>query len=128
MVARAKRQTKHRGNAAGAIESRGRTGRKPTSAEKQRGGSPAGAKSAATRANRFDKPPTWRGAFVRAMAAAVLMLLISLLLLKGKSNQAIVLFPVVLAAYVPISYYTDLWLYRRRLAGKAKQAGNGGAR
>ena len=29
-----KRQTKHRGNAAGVIETRGRTGRKPTAAEK----------------------------------------------------------------------------------------------
>ena len=29
-----KRQTKHRGNAAGEVESRGRTGRKPTVAEK----------------------------------------------------------------------------------------------
>ena len=29
-----KRQTKHRGNAAGVVESRGRTGRKPTAAEK----------------------------------------------------------------------------------------------
>jgi hypothetical protein len=24
--------------------------------------------------------------------------------------------------YVPISYYTDLWLYRRRLRNKARQA------
>ena len=31
---RRKRQTKHRGNAAGMVESRGRTGRKPTPAEK----------------------------------------------------------------------------------------------
>ena len=31
---RRKRQTKHRGNAAGMVESRGRTGRKPTAAEK----------------------------------------------------------------------------------------------
>jgi len=30
-----KRQTKHRGNAAGVVESRGRTGRKPTKAEKE---------------------------------------------------------------------------------------------
>ena len=29
-----KRQTKHRGNAAGVVESRGRTGRKPTADEK----------------------------------------------------------------------------------------------
>jgi hypothetical protein len=114
---RRRRQTKHRGNAAGMIESRGRTGRKPTSAEKQ--GSTSG-KGAGARTNRFDKPPTWRGAIVRAMAAAVVMLLISILLLK-KANQAVAIFPIVLVAYVPISYYTDLWLYRRRQASKARQ-------
>lgn len=113
---RRKRQTKHRGNAAGAIESRGRTGRKPTSAEKR---GPAAAKGASPKGNRFDKPPTWRGAFVRAMAAAVVMLLISILLLK-KANQAVAIFPIVLVAYIPISYYTDLWLYRRRQGQKAK--------
>ena len=75
---RRKRQTKHRGNAAGVIESRGRTGRKPTAAEK-RGETRAGAK--ATRANRYDRPPTWRGAFWRALiAAAILMVVIALLL------------------------------------------------
>lgn len=109
------------------VEARGRTGRKPTGAEKQ-GGTRSSAKASSTRSNRFDRPPTWRGAFVRAMAAAILMLLISLLLLKGKGNQAIVIFPFVLVAYVPISYYTDLWLYKRRMASKAKQAGRGSSR
>jgi phosphoglycerol transferase MdoB-like AlkP superfamily enzyme len=52
------------------------------------------------------------------MAAAVLMLLVSLLLIKNH-NQAIAIFPIVLAIYVPISYYTDLWLYRRRQRNKA---------
>jgi hypothetical protein len=112
---RRKRQTKHRGNAAGAIESRGRTGRKPTSAEK-RGAASAG-RAQGGREHRFDKAPTWRGAFVRAMAAAIVMLLLSILILK-KANQAIALFPIVLLLYVPISYYTDLWLYRRRQASK----------
>jgi hypothetical protein len=114
---RRRRQTKHRGNAAGMVESRGRTGRKPTAAEKR--GAAAG-KPKAPKAHRFDRPPTWRGALVRAMAAAVLMLLISIALIK-KANQAIALFPIVLLAYVPISYYTDLWLYRRRMAAKAKR-------
>jgi len=54
------------------------------------------------------------------MAAAVLMLLVSLLLLK-KPNQAIALFPIVLILYIPISYYTDMWLYNRRMRDKAKQ-------
>ena len=51
-----KRSTKHRGNAAGVVETRGRTGRKPTDAEK---------KPAATggkRQDRFDRPPSWREA------------------------------------------------------------------
>ena len=38
-----KRRTKHRGNAAGSIEARGRTGRKPT-AEEQKAGRPAAAR------------------------------------------------------------------------------------
>lgn len=119
---RRRRQTKHRGNAAGMVESRGRTGRKPTADEKS--GKPIAAKDRAKQIPRADRPPTWLGAFYRAMAAAVLMLLVSLLLLKLKHpNQAIALFPIVLVAYVPISYYTDLWLFRRRQAAKARAAG-----
>lgn len=116
---RRRRQTKHRGNAAGMVESRGRTGRKPTADEKS--GKASSIKAAEKRAPRADRPPTWLGALYRAMAAAVLMLLVSLLLLKLKHpNQAIALFPIVLLLYVPISYYTDLWLFRRRQATKAK--------
>lgn len=117
-----KRQTKHRGNAAGVVESRGRTGRKPTSAEKT--GKDSGASAKEKPLSRLEQPPSWRGAFYRAMAAAVLMLLISILLLK-KPNEAIALFPIVLIGYVPISYYTDSWLYKRRMASKAKQKGAG---
>jgi hypothetical protein len=113
-----KRQTKHRGNAAGFVESRGRTGRKPTAEEKS-GRMPDG-KPREKRIPRQDRPPTWIGAFYRAMVAAVLMLLISLLLIK-KSDEAIALFPIVLVLYVPISYYTDLWMYRRRMRAKAKK-------
>ncbi|HEY2535524.1 MAG TPA: hypothetical protein VGI24_00885 [Solirubrobacteraceae bacterium] len=111
-----KRQTKHRGNAAGVVESRGRTGRKPTKAEKE------GKPRAEQQIPKRDRPPTWLGAFYRAMAAAVLMLLVSLLLLK-KPNEAIALFPIVLIFYIPISYYTDMWLYNRRMRNKAKQGG-----
>jgi hypothetical protein len=112
-----RRQTKHRGNAAGVVESRGRTGRKPTAAEKSgKGGGAAREK----RLEKYDRPPTWRGAFYRAMAAAVLMLLVSIVLLK-KPNQAIALFPIVLLLYVPVSYYTDQWMFNRRQRSKAKR-------
>jgi hypothetical protein len=114
---RRRRQTKHRGNAAGIVESRGRTGRKPTKAEKT-------GKPREQRVPRQDRPPTWRGAFYRAMFAAVALLLVSLFLLKQPA-QAIALFPIVLLIYVPISYYTDLWLYRRRMRSKAKRGGGG---
>ncbi len=82
-----KRQTKHRGNAAGMVESRGRTGRKPTSAEKK------GAKTSETRAksapiDRRNKPPSWRRAFIAAMFAAVLLFVIMSVLFK-KPTQGI---------------------------------------
>src|SRR5665213_2980946 len=125
-----KRQTKHRGNAAGVVESRGRTGRKPTAAEKSgKGGDAKQAKE--QRLAKQDRPPTWLGAFYRSMVAAVLMLLVSLFLLK-KPGEAIALFPIVLALYVPISYYTDTWMFnrrqRRKAAARAEKAAGGGGK
>ena len=119
--ARRRRRTKHRGNAAGVVEARGRTGRKPTTAEKTGTGAGTG-RGRESRLERLNRPPTWRGAFYRAMAAAVLLLLVSLLLLK-KPAQAIALFPVVLLIYLPISYYTDLWMFKRRQRNRAGRTG-----
>ena len=118
---RGKRKTKHRGNAAGVVESRGRTGRKPTAAEKS--GKPGDlAKEREQALDRRDRPPTWRNAFLRSMVAAIIMMLIVIVVLN-KSNQAIALFPIVLALYVPISYYTDNYMYDRRQRSKAKEGG-----
>jgi hypothetical protein len=120
-----KRHTKHRGNAAGAIESRGRTGRKPTAAEKS-----SDARERARAKERLldkrDRPPTWRGAFVKAMIAAVALLVFGLLFLKNASST-IGLFPIVLVIYTLISYYTDRWIYNRRQRSKARQGGGGRA-
>jgi hypothetical protein len=119
---RRKRQTKHRGNAAGVVESRGRTGRKPTAAEKSgKAGDAARAKEKLL--DKRDQPPTWRGAFLRAMFAAVLMLAVLLLFKISKPNQAIALFPIVLLMYVPVSYYTDQWLFKRRQRSKGGRGG-----
>ncbi len=118
---RRKRQTKHRGNAAGVVESRGRTGRKPTAAEKS--GDPRQvAKAKAKPIDKRDQPPTWKGAFYKAMLATVVLLLIVILFLK-QSNQAIGVFPIVLAVYTAVSYYTDKWIYDRRQRQKAKGTG-----
>jgi hypothetical protein len=117
-----KRQTKHRGNAAGVVESRGRTGRKPTAAEKSLAGKER-AQARQKREARHDRPPTWRGAFTRALAAAALVLVVMLVLLPKNKAQAFLYFPFVLVLYVPISFYTDQWLYRRRMRGKERGGG-----
>ncbi|MHB8491879.1 MAG: hypothetical protein ACYDA6_06675 [Solirubrobacteraceae bacterium] len=115
-----RRQTKHRGDATGAVVSRGRTGRKPNEEEKS---AAARAKAAERRqrADRLDRPPTWRGAALRALFAAVLVLVAGIALIHAKTAQSLEFFPVVFLIYVPLSYYTDQWLYRRRLARKAQR-------
>ena len=116
-----KRQTKHRGNAAGMVETRGRTGRKPTAGEKGKGAKPSTTKEAAAqrREERLNTPPTWRGAINRAAVAVVFFALMVVLLFKQNIAAAVGLAAFMMLLYVPLGYYTDLWLYRRRQAKRA---------
>jgi Flp pilus assembly protein TadB len=118
-----KRQSKHRGNAAGVIESRGRTGRKPTAAEKS-GDSRALAREKDRLLDKRDRPPSWRAAFVKAMVAGAVLLFVVIIFLK-QANQAIGLFPVVIVFYTVVSYYTDKWMYERRQRKKASGTAGG---
>ena len=108
------RRTKHRGNAVGMIEARGRTGRKPSASEK--GGSKSGGgRPDKTRKNRYDEPPTWKGASWRAAIAAFVVYVASTLLLKHTTPaKNLVLIPIVLVLYMPIIFYTDQFMYRRQ--------------
>src|ERR671926_89473 len=101
-----RRRTKHRGNAAGVVEARGRTGRKPTAAEKGSAGAQGARSNQQRREERYDRPPTWRGAFYRALFAAVALLVLAIVLLHSPV-QAVIYFVFALLAYTPISYYTD---------------------
>jgi hypothetical protein len=113
------RRTKHRGNAAGMIESRGRTGRKPSAAEKGTSSS-GGRKPGATRKNRYDSPPTWKGASWRAAIAAAVVYAVSTVLIKHTTpTRNLILVPIVLALYMPIIYYTDQFMYRRQQRRKS---------
>jgi hypothetical protein len=109
-----KRRTKHRGNAAGMVETRGRTGRKP---------GPADRKTAARRArmDRFSKPPTMRGAMQRSTIAALVFIGAMILIVHQTVAASIALGGFVLLFYVPLSYYTDLFFYRRRQAKDLEQ-------
>jgi hypothetical protein len=113
-----KRKTKHRGNAAGVIESRGRTGRKPTKAEKS-GDARTVAKARQKPVDPRDRPPTWKGALVPAMFAAAVFLLIVLIGFHGKSSF-LELFPIVLIMYVPVTYWTQKRSYERRKRKRAE--------
>jgi len=115
-----RRRTKHRGNAAGVVEARGRTGRKPTAAERG-GATSVSTRASQKRAERYERPPTWRRAFNRALLASGALFVVALLLVHSVA-AAIVYFVVAALAYTPISYYTDLWLYRRNQRTKQGRA------
>jgi hypothetical protein len=111
---RRKRQTKHRGNAAGMVETRGRTGRKPTAGERKGQGRKV-------RVNRFDKPPTWRNSFNRAGIAAAIFVIVAILALHLKPAPAILFGAFMAVFYTPLTFYTDNFMYRRRQAKLAQQ-------
>jgi hypothetical protein len=117
---RRRRQTKHRGNAAGVIESRGRTGRKPTPGEKS-GDHRQLAREREAKLDKRDRPPTWSNAFIKAMIAAIALLAIFLVGFH-QSTGAIAIFPFVLVFYTVISYYSDKWVYTRRQRKKLEPA------
>ena len=113
-----KRRSKHRGTAAGTIESRGRTGRKPTAQERSAGKQD---QARQRRLERLDRPPTWKSAGQRALIAAAVFLVAVLVLFKQKPGPAISLAAFMVLVYLPMGYYTDLFLYRRRQRKKAEE-------
>jgi hypothetical protein len=105
-----KRRTKHRGNAAGVVESRGRTGRRPTPQEQRKAARQSGAR-------RELKPPTWQRAGVKALGFAVLLLVLTQTGLFGRQQtlaSGLILAGMSLLLYIPAAYATDRWAYNRQ--------------
>ena len=119
-----KRRSKHRGNAAGVIEARGRTGRPPSAAERKLSDKEAAAQR---RRERMMREPSWNSAAKRAALAAIVFGVLLVLAFQTPVGQAISLTAFVFLFYIPLGYYTDLALYRARERRKAKQrqAGQG---
>jgi drug/metabolite transporter (DMT)-like permease len=106
-----KRRTKHRGNAAGVIEARGRTGRKPT-AEEQKKAAHMSARE------RRAKPPSWNSAALKALAMAVVLFALTQFHVLGKNtnvSQGLVLAAFAMIIYTPLAYFTDRAVYNRML-------------
>ena len=64
------------------------------------------------RAQRFDTPPTWRGSLNRAAFAAALFGVL-MIVLGRPIVQALALASLMVFMYLPLSYYTDRFLYTR---------------
>jgi hypothetical protein len=122
-MARSNRRTKHRGNAAGMIESRGRTGRKPTSTEKGSTSRGSGGSSSGQKGHRYDTPPTWKGSAIRAVIAAAVVYALSTLLINKhvSAGSNLVIVPIVLLLYTPMIFYTDNFMYKRRQRRKSSR-------
>jgi hypothetical protein len=107
---KSKRKTKHRGNAAGVVEVRGRTGRPPTPEERKR----------QARETRQRKPPTWKSATQRAALAGVIMFVVLYVTNRSKHSDrlvaALVFAILAMVIYTPGVYYFEQSLYKRRMA------------
>ena len=112
-----KRRTKHRGNAAGSVEARGRTGRKPTEAERRK-------TTASLREERRFAEPTWSSAAIRAGLASIMLFVLFQVGLAGEKQPVVTSLTLAVAAfliYVPLGYKFDriFWERRMRKHGRA---------
>lgn len=109
-----KRQTKHRGNAAGVIETRGRTGRPPSATERKQ------ASREQRREERLTRKPTLKSSAQRAMLAGGFMFLFLMVTDHSSAGtrvlSALVFAVVASCLYIGIGYYFELFLWRRRMA------------
>ena len=105
-----KRRNKHRGNAAGSIEARGRTSRNAKL-------SPAEQKKA-DRQSRMLRVPTWKSAASKAGLMSILLFVLTQVGLLGKDMPlatSIFFAAAAMAIYTPLAYATDVWVYKRQL-------------
>lgn len=112
-----KRRTKHRGNAAGVVEARGRTGRRPSPEEMKK------LSRAEARQRRLNKPPSWRSAFLKSALMAALLFVFTRIGLLGEDMpiaQSFVISFFALLLYTPLAYATDGWVYRRNQKRQAR--------
>ena len=117
-----KRRSKHRGTAAGTIEARGRTGRRPAAGEQKQ------LTRQEARERRLNKPPSWNSAMVKAAVMAALLFVFTQVGLFGDETpieQSLLLAGFALLLYTPLAYATDKFVYTRAQRKKAQAAAGG---
>jgi hypothetical protein len=112
---RKRRRRKHRGTQGGRVDRRTR-------------GRPRNRQEARARARsrtrgpggRFDSPPTWRSAINRGLIAAGIFTALLIAAFGRSAPQAIAFGAFMLAFYIPMGYFIDNLIWRRRLRSQEK--------
>jgi Flp pilus assembly protein TadB len=115
--AKRKRQTKHRGTAAGTVTSRGRTSKPPSPdvVKKQ--------KRDDARVARLSRKPTWKSSTLRALLASLFICVFLLLTTHGNVLAAIAFAAVAALIYIPAGFYLETWMWRRRMRKQGQPTG-----
>jgi hypothetical protein len=106
-----KRRTKHRGNAAGMVEARGRTGRRLSPEEQKKAARAAGG------TRRQLKEPTWKSAALKSGAMAILLFVLTQIGFLAKDAtvaSGLVIACIAMLLYTPLAFWTDKWAYARQ--------------
>ena len=115
-----KRRRKHTGTQAGTVERRASAGSRgrPQSKEESR------TAARERRIERLNTPPTWRGAVIRAAIAAAIFAVVVVLLFGRPPAQGLALAGVMFLIYIPMSYFTDKFMYARRQRQRQRDRGS----
>ena len=106
-----KRRRKHRGTQGGSINTTRRASR-PRSREEAK--ARARNKRSSGPQQRVDRPPSWRGAIIRGLIAAVVFVLFLALIMGRPLGGSLALGAFMLAFYIPAGYFIDRAMWRRR--------------
>jgi len=109
-----KRRRKHSGTQAGTIQREPRQARPQTKEEKREA-------NRRRRLERMDRPPTLRGSAGRAAVAAVIFVGVVILVLGQSPAQGLAFGAFMFLLYIPIGYFTDSFMYRRRQRKKKEE-------
>jgi drug/metabolite transporter (DMT)-like permease len=111
-----RRRRKHRGTQGGSIDTRGPRGR-PRTREEARARARQKQSTRGKQRQRVDRrdiQPTWRTAFYRGLFGSAVFFLLFWLFGRPPAASA-GLAVALLAIYVPLGYYVDMFFWRRRM-------------
>jgi hypothetical protein len=115
-----KKRGKHRGNAIGQVEARGRAGSKPAGPPSKNGRSLSSGTSGGRKPVAL-KPPSWQSAAMKAAFGCVILFVFFKFLSKNSSTGGAISFSLfAFVLYTPVMYYTDRMIYNRKLKAQKR--------